>query len=193
MGSFGALIWLILAAGLIIVESMTVQLVCIWFAVGSLLAAMASYVGAAFWLQLLICLLSSLAVLIVGRPLLLDKLTVRRQATNADQVVGQLGMVTQRIDNLQQTGRVSANGLDWSARSEGGQAIPQGMPVEVLRIDGVKLIVRPVNPFPPEEEKAAQEMQAPPASQGTTSQLYTAPDMPAPPALDTDISLHREE
>ncbi len=190
-GSFGALAWLILAAGLVILESLTVELVCIWFAVGSLLAALAAYVGAAFWLQLLICLVTSIAVLIVGRPLLLDKVTVRRQATNADRVVGQLGMVTQRIDNLQQTGRVSANGLDWAARSEYGDAIPQGVPVEVLRIDGVKLIVRPVNPYPPEEEKT-QEQEAYVSAQ-KFSHLYTTPDVTPPPSLDTDVSLHREE
>ena len=192
MGSLGALLWLLLAAVLIVVESATVELVCIWFAVGALLAAIATYLGAAFWLQLLICLLTSLAVLVVGRPLLLDKLTVRRQATNADQVVGQLGMVTQRIDNLQQTGRVSANGLDWAARSENGQPIPQGMPVEVLRIEGVKLIVRPVNPFPPEEKKE-EGAKVSSAAHGARPSIYTTPDLPPPPSLDTDVNLHREE
>ena len=108
---------------------------------------------------------------------------------NADQVVGQLGMVTQRIDNLQQTGRVSPT--VWTGAPEAKVVRQfQGMPVEV-RIDGVKLIVRPVNPFR-RKRKAAQEMQAPPASQGTTSQLYTAPICQRPRA-DTDISLHREE
>ena len=60
----------------------------------------------------------------------------------------------------------------------------------MLRIDGVKLIVRPVNPFPPEEEKPEEEAFA---SAQKFSHLYNTPDVTAPPSLDTDVSLRREE
>lgn len=142
-GGWGSLFWLIVALILCIIEGMTVQLVCIWFAAGSLFACLAAFVGAPFWLQMLVCLVVSVAVLIVGRPLLLERVTPRKQATNADRVIGTYGIVKEEIDNLRQSGRVSANGLDWTARSEMGEVIPAQTTVIVSRIDGVKLIVRP--------------------------------------------------
>ena len=136
--------WIILAAVLVVIEGSTVQLVCIWFAIGSLFAMFAAMLGLQLWAQLLIFLVSSVAVLIVGRPFLAKKLSVRRESTNADRVIGQQGLVLETIDNLRQMGRVSANGLDWTARSENGEVIPEGARVRVLRIDGVKLIVCPI-------------------------------------------------
>lgn len=194
-GGLGALIWVIIAVGLIVVEAMTAQMVCIWFACGSLLAALAAFVDAPFWLQLLVCLITSIAVLIVGRPLVLDKLAVRKQATNADRVIGELGTVTEKIDNLHQTGRVSANGLYWSARSEYGDIIPEGTPVEVMRIDGIKLIVRPAAPVSPREEEPEATQSAPrePEEAQGPINLYDSPGYTPSPSLDTDVSIDREQ
>ena len=149
-GGGAAAFWLILAAVLVVVEGSTVQLVCIWFAIGSLFAMLAALLGLQLWVQLLIFLVSSVAVLVLGRPFLAKKLSVRRESTNADRVIGQQGLVLETIDNLRQTGRVSANGLDWTARSENGEVIQEGVRVRALRIDGVKLIVCPA------EEPAVQ-------------------------------------
>jgi len=143
-GGLGAVFWLIVSLGLFIIEGATVQFICLWFAAGSLLAGIAAYMGAPFLLQLLIFLVSSVAALIIGRPLLLKRFSPRQQATNADRVIGQLGMVLEEVDNLKQTGRVSANGLEWTARSEYDEIIPANTTVVILRIDGVKLIVQKI-------------------------------------------------
>jgi len=152
-GGSGAVFWLVLSVVLFVIEGTTVQLVCIWFAAGALFAMLASFVGAPVWLQLLIFLISSIGVLIVGRPFLMDKLVRRREPTNADRVIGQVGIVLERVDNVEQTGRVSANGLDWTARSERGEIIPEKSRVLVKYIDGVKLIVEPIR----EETELSEE------------------------------------
>jgi len=152
-GGSGAVFWLVLSVILFVIEGTTVQLVCIWFAVGALFAMLASFVGAPVWLQLLIFLISSIGVLIVGRPFLMDKLVRRREPTNADRVIGQVGIVLEQVDNVEQTGRVSANGLDWTARSERGEIIPEKSRVLVKYIDGVKLIVEPIR----EETELSEE------------------------------------
>ena len=152
-GGSGAVFWLVLSVILFVIEGTTVQLVCIWFAVGALFAMLASFVGAPVWLQLLIFLISSTGVLIVGRPFLMDKLVRRREPTNADRVIGQVGIVLEQVDNVEQTGRVSANGLDWTARSERGEIIPEKSRVLVKYIDGVKLIVEPIR----EETELSEE------------------------------------
>ena len=63
--------------------------------------------------------------------------------TNVDAVIGQEGIVTEAIDNLEAVGTVKLNGLPWSARSESGAKIASGTVVTVRRVDGVKLIVSP--------------------------------------------------
>lgn len=144
-GGTGAVWWLILAVILFVIESMTVQMICVWFAAGALLAMIASLLGAPLWLQMLVFLVTSVAVLIPGRRLVMERLQNRRVATNADQVIGCVGVVQTEIDNLKQTGRVLANGLDWTARAVwDGLVIPAGAEVRVLYIDGVKLIVEPL-------------------------------------------------
>jgi membrane protein implicated in regulation of membrane protease activity len=154
----------------------TVQLICIWFSVGAVFAAAACFLDAPPWLQLLVFLATSVAVLIVGRPLFIERLTPRRQPTNADRVIGQLGLVKEDINNLSQTGRVNANGLDWTARSAYGEVILAGATVLVLQIDGVKLIVQPMRPEPepaePELDNAPLESES--ESEPEDKDLYNA-------------------
>lgn len=144
MSAAAPVFWLILAVALFIVEALTVQLICIWFAVGALFSTLASLAGAPLWLQLLVFIVTSALVFIAGRPFLLERINTRKERTNADRVIGQPGIVLEQIDNLGQTGRVRANGLDWTARSERGDIIPVGTNVIVKFIDGVKLIVEPI-------------------------------------------------
>lgn len=139
-----AIIWLVIAVILVIVESLTVQLICIWFAVGALAGMVAAACGASTGVQLLLFLITSIAVLFTWRPFLKKRITPKKTATNADAVIGQNGIVIDEIDNMLQTGRVSANGLDWTARSSDGSVIKARQKVEVIHIEGVKLIVKAV-------------------------------------------------
>ena len=87
-------------------------------------------------------MLISCVALLLSRPLAHRLLGAKKQKTNADAVVGMEGIVTEPIDNLHEQGRVLVNGLSWSARSAGGEAIEKDQTVRVEKIDGVKLIVR---------------------------------------------------
>lgn len=51
------------------------------------------------------------------------------------------GIVTADINSLESTGLVKVNGEVWSAKAD--ENISKGTKVEVLKIDGVKLIVKP--------------------------------------------------
>lgn len=145
MNAVGAVVWLIIAVILFVIESATYQMVCIWFAFGSVLGMFAAWLGAPVWLQLLVALVSSVAVLFFLRPIVKEKIRVKKSPTNADLVIGQIGVVKETVDNVLQTGRVTANGLDWTARTpQDGVVIPEGERVRALRIDGVKLIVEPI-------------------------------------------------
>ena len=136
----GAAIAVFLAA-----ELATVGLTSIWFALGSAVSLVSALLGAALWLQIACFVVVSAAALVLTRPLAKKFINSRAQPTNADRVLGAEALVRERIDNLEETGAVAVDGKVWTARSADGGVIEPGVIVTVERIDGVKLIVVPVN------------------------------------------------
>lgn len=137
-------LWLILAIVFIVVEGITVQLVSLWFVIGTIPAMIAAAAGAGYLLQGILFLATSILVLIFFRPILQKRLRITKKPTNADRVIGMRATVLEEIDNLSETGRVHANGLDWTARAvDDSMIIAKDSLVQVLSIEGVKLIVAP--------------------------------------------------
>ncbi|MCI8539116.1 MAG: NfeD family protein [Oscillospiraceae bacterium] len=138
-----SVIWLTAIVGFAIVEGVTVGLVSIWFCAGALVAFAASLLGANVWTQFALFIAVSFIALIAVRPMARKLLIPKRQATNADRVLGMEGVVTQAVDNLKGEGQVNLKGQVWTARSSEGQTILPGTKVRVLRIEGVKVFVTP--------------------------------------------------
>ena len=138
-------LWMIAAGVFYVVEVMSVQLISVWFVAGSIGAAIAGLLGANGAVQLWVFFITSILFLIVARPIVKTKLKVKQVSTNADRVIGMYGIVTESVDNLAMTGRVTANGLSWTARTPiDSMRLVEGQKIRVLKIDGVKLIVEPV-------------------------------------------------
>ena len=137
-------IWLGTAVVFALVEAYTWGLVSIWFAAGALLAMLSAMAGAALFWQMLIFAVGSLAALVVTRPLVRRFVSSRTVPTNADRLLDQHVKVTERIDPQTASGAVYADGKTWSARSVREEMIPAGTEVRILRIEGVKLLVEPV-------------------------------------------------
>lgn len=151
-GVIGAIVWIVIAIALFVIESLTVNLVCIWFAVGALAATAASLLGAPISVQFALFIIVSIAVLFIWRPFLKKRIVPKKTAMNAEAVIGQTGLVIEEIDNTLQTGRVNVDGLDWTARSETDEIIPVRQKITVKKIEGVKLIVEPAEATKPEKE-----------------------------------------
>ncbi len=83
------------------------------------------------------------ATLAFTRPFVKKVLRIQKESTNADRVIGQAGVVLEAVDNDLGTGRVKVMGLDWSAQTRDGGRIGEGEKIQVLSIEGVKLIVEP--------------------------------------------------
>ncbi len=143
MPGLHSVIWLALFIFFAIVEGFTVTLVSVWFAAGALVAMVASFFSDNIWLQIFLFALVSAITMIIIRPLARKYVFPRRVPTNADRVIGRQGVVTQAIDNLNAQGAVVVFGAAWTARSETGEAIPEGATVTIKRIEGVKLFVAP--------------------------------------------------
>ena len=134
--------WLVVLALCAIVELITMGLTSVWFAGGALIALLCAAAGGPVWLQLLLFITGSAILLLLTRPIavkMLHKGTVR---TNADSLIGQEAVVTEKIDNLRSTGTVQINGQEWTARSVNPEHVIEKDEVVMVRsIEGVKLIV----------------------------------------------------
>lgn len=140
-----SIVWLVVMVAFGALEAFTVGLTSIWFAAGALLSFIVSFFGGEIWLQVTVFLAVSLLTLLLIRPLAKVKMASQFQATNADRVIGMEAAVTEEIDNFRARGQVVVAGIPWTARSErDDQIIPLKARVRVLRIEGVKVIVQPV-------------------------------------------------
>ena len=123
--------WLIALVVFLVIEAATLGLATIWFAGGALVALIAAMCGAGIVIQIVLFLVVSLILLFFTRPLAVRFLNKDTLKTNVDRVVGMEGVVTEEISNLAGTGKVSLGGT-----------IPVDAVVTVLRVEGVKLIVK---------------------------------------------------
>ena len=140
-GQWLTIAWLIFAVILGVVEACTVQLVAIWFAIGALVAIVPALMGATLWVQFFVFIGVAFLTLVATRPFVKKVIHVNHVHTNADSVIGKIGIVQQEINNDLGQGRVSVSGLDWAARSEEGEIFPVGEKVLIKAIHGVTLTV----------------------------------------------------
>ena len=137
-------VWLVLMVVLLVVEGVAPGLVSIWFALGALGALLSAIVGAPLWLQVVWFLLISIVTLVLTRPLARKYVNARTTPTNADMLIGQECLVTEEIDNVLGKGAVTVGDKVWTARTENpGIQAQVGQTMTVVRIEGVKLIVKP--------------------------------------------------
>ena len=142
--NYMALSWFCLFVVCLITEASTDVLISIWFAAGALVAMIASLLGGELWLQAVLFLTVSVALLLALRPLFRKFIKPRLVRTNVDAVIGMEGLVTQRIDNINAAGQVKVGAMYWSARASGNEIIEIGTQIKVDRIEGVKVFVSPV-------------------------------------------------
>ena len=142
--NWAAIFWLVMIVVFLLAEAATVTLVSTWFAIGSLAAMLVSLLKAPVWFQISLFVIVSAICLTALRPLVRKHIKPKLTKTNVDAVVGSTGLVTVAIDNVTAAGQVKLGTMEWTARSESGEPIPQGTLVKVVRIEGVKAIVTTV-------------------------------------------------
>ena len=137
-------VWLLLLIVFIIVELVTMGLTTIWFAAGSLAAALSALVNAPVVVQVGLFLVVSIVLLLFTRPIAVRFFNKERVKTNVESLVGRQAIVISEIDNLEGIGQVTVGGQEWAARSmEESGKIPVGTVVFVRAINGVNLLVEP--------------------------------------------------
>ena len=138
-------VWLVAMIVLLVIEGVVPGLISIWFALGALAALVSALLHAPLWLQIVWFLVVSIAALALTRPLAKKYINAKPQPTNADMLIGKECVVRESIDNVLGAGAVSVDGKVWTARTENDDIkVPEGSRAVVVRIEGVKLIVKPI-------------------------------------------------
>jgi len=114
--------------------------------IGFLFAALGNYLGLEIHWQIFSFTVGIGLSYFLIRPVILRiGYNKNYQETNRDALIGKKGRVTQEINENKGTGRVSIDGDDWKAVSGEGINIETGVKVEVIEIDSIVLIVKPIN------------------------------------------------
>lgn len=142
IGTVSVYIWAVVIIVAVFVEASTAQLVCIWFVAGALAAMISAFLKASFAFQVIIFLVVTIAALFLTRPLVRKITQFKKEDTNAGRYVGKEGFVTAEINNTKNSGLVSVMGTIWSAKSESGEILFENELIEVVKIEGVKLVVK---------------------------------------------------
>ena len=136
-------IWLGVFVVALVIEALTSELVSLWFSIGALFALIISLIpGVEWWVELIVFAVISVAALLCLRPLA-NKLLIRNEiSTNIDEIVHKKGIMVKGYDEFNR-GEVKINGVIWTAvNTNEKEKIPEGASVEVIAIEGNKLIVK---------------------------------------------------
>lgn len=145
MALWQVIFWAVVTVLLIGAEIASVQMIAIWFAAGGLAAFVSSFFGLEFWVQILIFIAGSILLLLATRPLVRKFFHGTGEKTNADSLIGKECVIREDVDNLAGKGRAFVSGLTWAARNvDGDIPIPAGTACRIVEIQGVKLMVRPL-------------------------------------------------
>ena len=139
--------WLIAAIVLVIVEICTAGFGALCFAIGAAFSALVSGLGGNLTWQIVVFVIVSLLTFIFLRPVVMKFLDKKSKnvKTNAEAIIGRKGIVSERIDASQHTGRVAIDGDDWKAVSDDGSVIEKGADVEIIKLDSIIVTVRKCN------------------------------------------------
>jgi membrane protein implicated in regulation of membrane protease activity len=132
--------WLILAGICVIVETLTIGILAIWFGVGAGVAALMAYLGYPFIYQTIAFFITSIALLVIF---------TRYFAKSSDKIgeperlaiIGKEAIVTKKIEP-HSPGMVRLKSEDWMAVSNDGTVLPENTLVKVVGQQGVHLIVK---------------------------------------------------
>ena len=132
--SYQAWFWLAVIILFLVIEMITVSLVSIWYFTDTM------------WIQVVAFLAVSVVLLVLLRPLA-RKLSVKQKdqmISGAKAMIGKQAIVTEEIDSVHAKGAVQVNGQYWTAKTKLFEdKIPKDTIVDIIDVDGVKLIVRP--------------------------------------------------
>ena len=136
-------LWLVAAGGLAVSEMLTLDMTLLMLAGGALAGAgVAVFFPALVWVQIVVAAVVAVALLGFLRPQVLKRLHRGPGSRSTfQQLLGGVGRTTGEV--TASGGEVTVNGETWTARSYDGDAIPDGVEVDVIEVDDLTVVVQP--------------------------------------------------
>lgn len=135
--------WVAITILCIVIETFTLSLTTIWFAISAFVMVFLAFTPLPFAAQLSIFVVLSLVLLIFTRPLLKKKLNQKKIATNYERTIGQIAVVTRKITAIEK-GTVKLNGMEWTATVKDDIVLEEGTKCIVEEITGVTACVKQI-------------------------------------------------
>lgn len=139
-----AWIWLVIALVLVLIEVTNFALYAAFLAAGSLAAALTALLGGGIAAELIVLSGVTLGGLLVARrPLLhaLEGRNDRQLVSGAQGMIGQEGVVVERVSGHHPPGMVRARGEDWPAVSYDPEPHEPGEIVSIVDLERTRLVV----------------------------------------------------
>jgi len=148
------ILWCMLGVVLIVAESFTTGFVLLWFGIGALLAALASFVGIdSLGIQFLIFAVTSIALTAASRTIFINYFSREKSETSlrsgVDGLPGKVGTVVSSSKGALNEGAVKVFGSTWTAYpAPGEEPLEAGERVCVESVEGASIYVRRVGGEP---------------------------------------------
>ncbi len=147
-------VWLAVIVVALVIEIATLELVSIWFSIGAVIPfILAAIDGVPIEIQIVVFVAVS-ALLIIFLRKIAQKWLLRNSntKTNIDVQIGKVYRMLEDAD-FEKNGSIKINDIVWTAVSENGEHIEKGQLVEIVKVDGNKMIVKKTN----EEQNSKHE------------------------------------
>lgn len=138
-------VWLSVIVVTAVVEFATMEIVSIWFTFGAIVPFILAATKATNWeIQIIVFVVLS-AILIVSLRGITKKFLFRgaNEKTNLDALIGKKFRMKDRTD-FETVGSVKVNDVVWSAIGADQETIESGEIVEIVKVEGNKLVVKSV-------------------------------------------------
>lgn len=136
--------WLIASGIFFVGEIITVGFLLFWFGIAGLITMVVSLFTSNIIIQSVVFLVTSVILILSTKPFVKKFVNKEIIVTNANSLIGKKAIVIQKINNLQGTGQIKIGGEIWSAQNETDSVISENQEVEIIKIEGVKLIVKQI-------------------------------------------------
>ncbi len=136
-------IWLLVAAALAFTEIVTESLILTPLVAAAVVIAAGTLIGAPLGLVVVVAIAGAVITLLMLRPLMRrERLDFAVGGAEHDFVIGQRGVVEERVVNDEATGVIEVGGEAWTARAnDDEQTFAPGDAVEVVAVRGAVAVV----------------------------------------------------
>lgn len=137
--------WIVIAVLFFILEIFVPGFILVCFGAGCLCGGLMDYLGFGFGYQVTAFFLVSIILYYTIKPIVKKNLSKSAEEAkpNVDYLIGLVGVVDEKIDPEENTGRVNVGEDNWKAISAGNFVIEEGQKVEVTKVEGIKVHVTP--------------------------------------------------